>query len=143
MSATITRKKLSHAGALLLLNAAVARAAEMGVPQCISIVDDGCNLLAYVRMDGAKVLSLESSQHKAMTAASDAKPTGDNEEGLSTRLALASGGRKTNLKGGLPIIIDGEVVGGIGVGSGTGDQDRMVANAALAALPGAKTFTFS
>ena len=43
-------------------------------------------------------------------------------------------------QGGLPIIIDGHVVGGIGVGSGTGEQDRIVAAAALASLPGAQRF---
>ena len=47
---------------------------------------------------------------------------------------------RINLPGGLPIIVDGHVIGGIGVGSGTGEQDREVANAALAALPGARRF---
>jgi uncharacterized protein GlcG (DUF336 family) len=40
----------------------------------------------------------------------------------------------------LPVIIDGHLVGAIGIGSGTGEEDRIIANAALAALPGAKTF---
>jgi hypothetical protein len=48
--------------------------------------------------------------------------------------------RQANLPGGLPIIVDGHVVGGIGVGLGTGEQDREVANAALAAIPGARRF---
>jgi uncharacterized protein GlcG (DUF336 family) len=48
-----------------------------------------------------------------------------------------------DLKGGLPIIIGGETVGGIGIGSGTGEQDREIAAAALAAFPGAATFSFS
>ncbi|RZI96024.1 MAG: heme-binding protein, partial [Rubrivivax sp.] len=55
-------------------------------------------------------------------------------EGLDARLAFATGGKVTNLKGGLPIVVNGQVVGGIGVGSGTGDQDVEVGTAAIAAL---------
>jgi glc operon protein GlcG len=58
----------------------------------------------------------------------------------STSSSPSPQGKRINLPGGLPIIIDGHVIGGIGVGSGTGEQDRQVANAALAALPGARTF---
>jgi uncharacterized protein GlcG (DUF336 family) len=131
--------KLTHSGALQLLNAAVAHAIAMNQPQCIAIVDEGCNLMAFVRMDGAKVLSRESAIHKAMTAASNRMPTGLMHVEVETKLALATGGKVSNLKGGLPIVVDGQVIGGIGVGSGTGDQDREVANAALAAC-GAQTF---
>jgi uncharacterized protein GlcG (DUF336 family) len=59
---------------------------------------------------------------------------------MDLKLAIATQGKRVNLPGGLPIIIDGHVVGGIGIGSGTGEQDRDVAKAALAALPGAKRF---
>jgi len=134
MLSTLSRPKLSHAGALELLTAAVAEATAMGQPQCVAIVDDGCRLLAFVRMDGAKVLSERSSIHKAMTAASNGVPTGGIADGLETRLALATGGAVTNLQGGLPIMVDGQVIGGIGVGSGTGDQDREVARKALRAV---------
>ena len=140
MSATIPHLKLTHAGALALLQAAIRKADDMKQPQCIAVVDDGCNLLAFVRMDGARVLSVESATRKAMTAASSRVPTGAIEPELGVRLGLATGGKVVNLKGGLPIIVDGKVIGGIGVGSGTGEQDREVANAALAAFPGAQTF---
>ena len=140
MSATMPHLKLTHAGAQLLLAAAVKKAEAMGQPQCIAIVDEGCNLLAFLRMDGAKVLSVESATHKAMTAASIRAPTGSVEGELAAKLAWATCGKVTHLKGGLPIVIDGKTVGGIGVGSGTGDQDREVANAALTALPGAQVF---
>ena len=142
MNPTFSQLKLSHTGALQLLNAAIGKAVAMKQPQCIAIVDDGCNLLAFVRMDGAKVLSGKSAIHKAMTAASGRVPTGNTEEGLAAKLAAATGGLTTNLKGGLPIIVDGQVIGGIGVGSGTGDQDREVGNHALAAFSGAQTFKF-
>ncbi|MEP9354773.1 heme-binding protein [Xanthobacter sp. KR7-65] len=126
--------RLTHAGALVALAAAVARAEEMGVPQNISIVDDGGNLLAFVRMDGAKLLSRETSLSKAISAASHRQPTSRLDPALEVKLAIASGGRLTNLEGGFPIILDGVCVGGIGVGSGKGSEDVEVAKAALAAL---------
>ena len=132
--------KLTSDGALKLLQAAIAKAKEMGVPQCISIVDPGGHLLAFARMDGAFSQSIDTSLMKAMTAASYGKPTGDIEAGIDLKLAIATKGKRINLPGGLPVIVDGHVLGGIGVGSGTGEQDRQVANAALAALPGAKRF---
>ena len=55
---------------------------------------------------------------------------------FGTNLAFATGGKVTNLKGGLPIRIEGQLVGGIGVGSGTGDQDVEVATGAIAILTG-------
>jgi len=103
----------------------------MGVPQCIAIVDEGCNLLAFIRMDGARVLSIRSSQRKAMTAATTGKPTGGLDPAIEMKLAVVTDGDMVNLKGGLPIMSEGHVIGGIGVGSGTGDQDLQVASAAL------------
>lgn len=135
MSLTRPAIKLTHQGALVLLNAAVAHAEKMGVPQCIAIVDEGCNLLAFVRMDGARVLSIKSSQRKAKTAAVTGKPTGDLDPDIELKLAAATDGDMVNLKGGMPIVVDGQVVGGIGVGSGKGEQDLEVAKAALQALP--------
>jgi glc operon protein GlcG len=126
--------KLSHAGALAVLNAAVEAAQAMGVPQCIAVVDEGCNLLAFVRMDGSRVLSIESATHKAMTAAATGLPTGRLSPDRAPALAAATSGRLTNLLGGLPLVVEGQVVGGIGVGSGTGEQDVEVAKAAVAAF---------
>ena len=126
--------KLGHEAGLLLVRAAVGKATAMGVPQVIAVVDDGCNLLTLLRMDGSRLLSIDIVTNKAMTAASTGLPTGDLPPASEVKLGLASGGRMTNLKGGLPIVVDGQVIGGIGVGSGTGDQDREVAQAAVDAL---------
>ena len=112
----------------------------IGVPQCIAVVDPGGNLLAFVRMDGAKVLSQISATQKAITAASSRAPTGGAPDDLALKLALATEGRVTNLKGGLPIMVDGHCLGAIGVGSGTGEQDKEVAKAALGAIAGTKRF---
>ena len=97
------------------------------------IVDEGGNLLAFVRMDGAKLLSRETSLSKAISAASHRQPTSRLDPALELKLAIAAGGRLTNLEGGVPIIIGGVCVGGIGVGSGKGSEDVAVAEAALAA----------
>ncbi len=126
--------KLGHEAGLLLVRAAVEKATAMGVPQVIAVVDDGCNLLTLLRMDASRLLSIDIVTNKAMTAASTGLPTGDLPPASEVKLGLASGGRMTNLKGGLPIVVDGQVIGGIGVGSGTGDQDREVAQAAVDAL---------
>ena len=75
-------------------------------------------------MDGAFVLSFDSSLIKAMTAASYGEPTGNIAAGIDLKLAIATQGKRINLPGGLPVIVDGHVIGGIGVGSGTGEQDR-------------------
>jgi glc operon protein GlcG len=140
MNLTRTAIRLTDAGARVLLDAAIDHARAMGVPQCITIVDEGCNLLAFVRMDGARILSIDSSKRKAMTAATTGKPTGGIDPAIELKLAIATDGDMVNLRGGLPIIVEGQVVGGIGVGSGHGDQDFEVANTALARFAGATTF---
>ena len=140
MAETLPALRLTSEGAMKILNAAMAKADEMGVPQCISVVDAGGHLLAFSRMDGAFVLSIDSSLMKAMTSASYGEPTGHIPEGVDLKLAIATQGKRVNLPGGLPIIVDGHLVGGIGVGSGAGHEDLEVANAGLAALPGTRRF---
>jgi uncharacterized protein GlcG (DUF336 family) len=140
MADTAASLKLTIDGAMKLLNAAMAKARDMKVPQCVAIVDAGGHLLAFARMDGAYALSVDTALMKAMTAASYGIPTGDIAAGIDIKLAIATQGKRINLPGGLPVIVDDHVIGGIGVGSGTGEQDRQVANAALGAFSGAKTF---
>jgi uncharacterized protein GlcG (DUF336 family) len=140
VSETKPHLKLTHEGALKALEAGIAKAADMGQPQCISIVDAGGHLLAFVRMDGAFHMSLETSLRKARTAACYGEPTGGLAEGIDMKLAAGTDGQRINLPGGLPIVVDGHLIGGVGVGSGTGEQDRQVAAAAIAAIPGAEGF---
>src|SRR6202453_1602692 len=140
MTFTIETKILSYGGAEKMLAAAIAKATDMKVPQCISIVDAGGHLLTCARMDGAFAMSMETSLVKAKTAASYGVPTGNILAGVDLKLAIATQGKRVNLPGGLPIVIDRCVVGGVGVGSGTGEQDRLVAAAALKVVPGAQQF---
>jgi glc operon protein GlcG len=128
---------LSCKGSHVVLHAGEKKAAAIGVPMCIAVVDAGGNLLAFTRMDGARVPSVQISMTKAISAATRRVPTekelGDDPfRGL--RLAFASDNQVTAMKGGLPIIIDGQVVGGVGVSNGTPDQDTEVAQAGIDAL---------
>ena len=140
MTFTVETKQLSYAGAEKMLAAAIAKAADMKVPQCIAIVDAGGHLLSFARMDGAFSMSQDTALAKAKTAAAYGDPTGNILAGVDIKLAIATQGQRINLPGGLPIIVDGRVIGAIGVGSGTGEQDRQVAAAALKLVPDAKQF---
>ena len=117
-----------------MLEAAVAKAEEIGQPQCIVIVDSSGELLGEIRMTGAKFLSRKSARAKALTAASIGAPSTHIPEAVRPAIGAATNGDVTGLPGGLPIIHEGEVLGGIGVGSGSGEQDIEVAEAALGAV---------
>lgn len=128
---------LSCKGSHVVVHAGEKKAAAIGVPMCIAVVDAGGNLLAFTRMDGARVASIAIATTKAVSAATRRRPTADEltEDPVhALRIAHASGSRVTAMKGGLPIVIDGQVVGGVGVSNGTGDQDLEVAQAGIDAL---------
>lgn len=122
----------AEAGAVV--DAAAARAAEMGVPQNIAIVDEAGHLVAFRRMDGAKFISIEIALAKAFTAAGTRKATRDiapvtipGEPGFGIQNLL--GGRFTTLAGGVPLKLGDVVVGAIGVSSGSTQEDHLVAQA--------------
>ena len=140
MSDTKQSLKLTSGGAMKILQTAIEKANSMGVPQCITIVDAGGHMLAFCRMDGAFVLSNDSSMKKAVTAAIYGQLTGQMDDNIAIKLAIATDGKRVNLPGGVPIIVDGHLIGGIGVGSGTGAQDLEVAKAGVAVLEGAQLF---
>ena len=127
-------RRLTYAGAALAIEAAVAKATEIGVPQNSRVVDAGGNLLAFARMDGAHFLAQHSSHSKARTAASLGVPTGHLPAQFGVDLALATGGRSINMVGGLPIVVDGDLVGAVGVSSGAADEDLAVAEPARDAV---------
>ena len=137
---TRNNPKLTLEGAQLVLAAAQARAVEIKVPMDIAVVDDGAHLLAFVRMDGAKLSSVEIAIRKAQGAAIRRLPTAPARTGdevnvvLSMGLALATEGRQIPVRGGLPLLIEGICVGAIGVSNGTEDQDVDVAQAGARAL---------
>ena len=134
-------RTLTLEGALKVLNAAIAEATRIGQPMCIAVVDNGGNLLAFGRMDGAKGLSVTSSINKARTSALSAVPTGGAHADVEIQVTLAHENRWTNLIGGLPIRVGSFVLGAVAAGSGTGAQDLAVARAGAAVIPGADMFT--
>ena len=127
-------KALTHIAVMEMLRAAVACAEELNQPQCIVVVDASGEPLGAIRMLGAKYLSRHSAHAKARTAASIGAPTETIPEAVRPAIAAATQGQVTGLAGGLPIRLQGVLVGGIGVGSGSPDQDIAVARAALSAI---------
>src|SRR5690242_15067968 len=140
---TRDRVQLNLAGAETVLDAAKAKAAAMNLKMNLAVVDDGGHLLAFARMDGARPASGYTAITKAATAATFRQetgplpPKGEPDVLLNLSLqnaALASGGKVTTLKGGVPVVVDGQVIGGVGVGGGSGEQDAEVARAAIDAF---------
>lgn len=127
-----------------MLAAAVAKADEFGIAASVAIVDAGGHLIVLERMDGGRFHTVHSSTTKAVTAASNKRPTtsrGAQGQDLDTvhaiGLSLAAGpDRWTAMEGGFPILVDGECVGGIGVSGGDWQQDEAIAEAAIAAIDG-------
>jgi glc operon protein GlcG len=132
--------KLTLEGAQAVLDAALARAREIGVPMIVAVVDDGGHLMAFARQDGAKLSSVQIAITKAGSSAIRRQPSGpyvaDGQPDLRVSLALAitSHAHQTPLRGGLPLLVDGVCVGAIGVSNGTEDQDTHVARAGAAVL---------
>jgi glc operon protein GlcG len=140
--AHVTRNnaKLTLEGAEAALSAAKAHAVKIGVPMNIAVVDDGGYLMAFARMDGAKLSSIDIAINKAHAAAIRRQATGPARSGeeasvlLSLGLAIASRANQTPIRGGLPLEANDQCVGGIGVSAGTEDQDVEVARAGVAAF---------
>jgi uncharacterized protein GlcG (DUF336 family) len=126
--------RLTDAAVLAMLYQAADTATRLGQPQCIVIVDVSGETLGELRMQGAKYLSRASARTKARTAASIGAPSDTIPEAVRPHIAAATQGQVTGLGGGLPIRMEGQLVGGIGIGSGSADQDIAVAKAALAAI---------
>ncbi|MBO6552654.1 MAG: heme-binding protein [Roseitalea sp.] len=135
----MTIRRLDSRDADILIEGAQARAETIGVPMCIAVTDEAGQLIAFRRMDGGKVTSTTIAIDKAFTAAGARKAT--HEYGQASQpgapaygIASAIGGRLMVVGGGLPVMLDNEPLGGIGVSSGTPDQDRDVAQAGLDAF---------
>lgn len=138
------RVGLTLAGAERMLEASQAKAKEMGLKVNIGVVDDGGHLIAFHRMDGARPASAYTAITKAVSAATMRMATGPFPPGteepdallnLSLQLTAQAGGAKvTTLYGGVPVVVDGQVAGAVGVGGATGEQDAEIAKAGVAAL---------
>ncbi|HXQ25833.1 MAG TPA: heme-binding protein [Candidatus Acidoferrales bacterium] len=140
--ALVTRNhpKLTLEGARAVVAAAQRHANEIRVPMNVAVVDDGGHLLAFERMDGAKPSSIAISLVKAQAAALRRAPTGPAMAGdqvnvaLAVGLAVAAPSHQTPIRGGVPLVVDGQVIGAIGVSAGNEDQDADVARHGAAAI---------
>ncbi|MBB6444452.1 GlcG/HbpS family heme-binding protein [Bacillus benzoevorans] len=135
--------KLELEEAKLMIDAAKKKSEEIHVFETIAIVDDGGNLIALERMNEARITGPEISIAKAYTAAGHKRSThlfnkepngpalpGNEAFGIQQMLP----GKFAIFVGGFPIVVNGEVIGGIGVSGGNGEQDTAVGTAALTAL---------
>jgi uncharacterized protein GlcG (DUF336 family) len=124
--------------ARLIIEAAIDKAKKIGQPMNIAIVDAGANLVAFLRMDGAWLGSIDIAINKAFTAKAfdistlelgrNSQP-GDQFFGIH----VSNHGRVMIFAGGMPIKLNGQIAGAVGVSGGSGEQDQAVAEAAVAA----------
>lgn len=133
---TVSVTRLSIEDARILLAGAAIKSAEIGVPMCTAITDESGGLLAFEREDGGKPTSIDIAIDKAYTGAGARRPTrfyqqNTRPDGPTWGIHVTNQGRFCIIPGGLPVVIDGEVVGGIGCSSGTADEDEIVAQAAI------------
>jgi uncharacterized protein GlcG (DUF336 family) len=143
MASIKTVPVLTLEGARIALSAAEQRAKEIGVPMNIAIVDSACHLIAFARMEGAKITSIDIAQSKALTAAGHKAPTSVYKEavwpgGPAFGINNSNGGKFSTIAGGVPIMFDGAVVGAIGCSTGLPKQDEDVARKGVEAVE--KTF---
>jgi uncharacterized protein GlcG (DUF336 family) len=136
---TMIRPTITFDAANAIASAAVARAKQLGLPEVIAIYDDGEILKAVVSLDGARVTSVNFALDKAYTAARRQAATQDLADSFAAAPAVTVQSflkqpRLTLLGGGVPITVDGQVVGGIGASGGTIAQDIDIANAGLSAF---------
>ena len=122
-----------------VIDAAMARAEEIGQPQDVAVVDAGGNLKAHVRMDTANIGSIHIAINKAYTSIAFQCQTKDltdltRHDADLYGLNDAHGGRIVVFPGGIPLVRGGHIVGAIGVSTGTIEQDQTVAEAGAAAL---------
>jgi uncharacterized protein GlcG (DUF336 family) len=141
MTNVIKKHSVSSDLAQKMVDTAVAKARELGVCENVAILDDGGNLKAFRRMDGAPILCIEMAQNKAYTALLGVS-TQDFFDFIQRDPSLLAGiptlSRVAAWGGGFPIKVDDEIVGAIGIsGAPAVQNDVDCAQAALALLPDA------
>jgi uncharacterized protein GlcG (DUF336 family) len=135
--------KLELKEARTMVQAAERKAEELGVPQTVCVVDDGGYPLVLERMDGARITGAQIAWNKAFTAAGHKRsthlftkpphgPALPGNEAFGIQLSFE--GRFAAFVGGFPIVVNGDVIGGVGLSGGNGEQDTQCALAALQAL---------
>jgi glc operon protein GlcG len=135
-------KRLTHQGARKMMATALELAHKAGIAISCAIVDGGGHMMLLERMDGGRFHTVHSSTTKAVCAASNRRPTTakgatgqDLDVAHALGLALAAGPERwTAMEGGVPILIDGQCIGGVGVSGGDWETDVRIAQAAVEAI---------
>ena len=126
-----------------MVEAAIAKAREIGVAQTVCVVDEGGYPITLERMDGARITGPQIAWNKAFTAAGHKRsthlfntpPAGPALPGNEAfGIQWSFDGRFAVFVGGFPVVVNGEVVGGVGLSGGNGEQDTSCGVAALQAL---------
>ncbi|SDU88542.1 heme-binding protein [Pseudomonas mucidolens] len=131
----LSKSVLSQAEVSKMLAAARSEAEKNHWAVSISVVDDGGHPLALERLDGSAPITAYIASEKARSAALGRRETKGYEEMVNGgRSAFLSAPLLTSLEGGVPVIVDGQVIGAVGVSGVKADQDAHVAKAAIAAL---------
>ena len=131
----VEKKTVSLALAKKMAAAAEAEATKNNWAMVITVVDDGGNIVYIGRMDGAPIGSIDVSQGKAHTALAFRRPSKAFQDLVDQNQAhLVTLPHVTAVQGGLPIMLDGKVVGAIGVSGGTSAQDEQCAQAGINAI---------
>jgi glc operon protein GlcG len=129
-----SKKVLTLDAARQIAAAARADASRNGWTMAICIVDDGAHMIYFERMDGTQIASVQVAQDKAATSVRFKRPTKALEELTAARPVVMKLAGITPIEGGLPIVVDGDLIGAIGVSGGTSAQDGVAAAAGLAVL---------
>ena len=134
MATPVTTKRVTLDAAQTVIAAARQQALQIGVPMNIAVVDEGNNLVAFARMDGAWLGSIDIAQGKAYTArafdmGTDALAPLSQPGQPLFGINASNSGRLIVFPGGVPLKADGTVVGAVGVSGGAVDQDQQVAEA--------------
>ena len=131
---TIDVKALDQTGAQTVLQAATESAQERNAPSAIAVVDAAGDLLAFQRMDGVRPASADFAIAKARTAARLQRPTAEIEDSINQGRTAFVTADIMALRGGMPILVNGEVVGAVGIAGLSKETDTDIANTAATAL---------
>src|SRR6267154_3816211 len=131
---TISVMVLDQTGARSVLQAAEERAHQRNAPSAIAVVDAAGDLLAFQRMDGVRPASVDLAIAKARTAARLQRPTAEIEDSINQGRTAFVTADIMALRGGMPIRLNGEVVGAVGIAGLSKETDTDIANTAATAL---------
>jgi uncharacterized protein GlcG (DUF336 family) len=135
-------KRLTHAGARMIVSTAIGKAREAGIAISCCVTDAGGHVIVLERMDGGRFHTLHSSTTKAVCAASNRRLTTakgavgqDLDVTHAIGLALAAGPERwTAMEGGIPVLVGDECIGGVGVSGGDWETDLRIAQAAVESI---------